>query len=163
MRGLSLTQPWATLVAIGAKQIETRSWRTSYRGPVAIHAALKFPKECKDLIFTEPFNSALQRIETNSKGLKDLPRGVIIAVCDVTAVCFIDTERREDGVPSILLGGNYRIIVGKERAFGDYSNGRFAWILENLRVLKEPIPCKGALSLWDVPLNVESLIWEQLQ
>lgn len=32
MRGLSLTQPWATLVAIGAKKIETRSWTTTYRG-----------------------------------------------------------------------------------------------------------------------------------
>lgn len=39
MKGLSLTQPWATLVAIGAKRIETRIWATSYRGPLAIHAA----------------------------------------------------------------------------------------------------------------------------
>lgn len=39
MKALSLTQPWASLVAVGAKRIETRSWRTSYRGPLAIHAA----------------------------------------------------------------------------------------------------------------------------
>ena len=38
MKVLTLTQPWATLVAIGAKHIETRSWATSYRGPLAIHA-----------------------------------------------------------------------------------------------------------------------------
>ncbi len=38
MRTLTLTQPWATLVALGAKTIETRSWQTSYRGPLAIHA-----------------------------------------------------------------------------------------------------------------------------
>ena len=32
VKALSLTQPWATLVAMGAKRIETRSWATSYRG-----------------------------------------------------------------------------------------------------------------------------------
>ena len=35
---LTIAQPWATLVAIGAKQIETRSWQTNYRGDIAIHA-----------------------------------------------------------------------------------------------------------------------------
>jgi hypothetical protein len=44
MKALTLTQPWATLVAIGAKTIETRSWPTSYRGPLAIHAAKGYPK-----------------------------------------------------------------------------------------------------------------------
>lgn len=43
IRGLTLTQPWATLVALGEKHYETRSWDTGYRGLVAIHAAKKFP------------------------------------------------------------------------------------------------------------------------
>lgn len=34
MKALSLTQPWATLMAIGAKRIETRSWGAAYRGGV---------------------------------------------------------------------------------------------------------------------------------
>lgn len=38
MRVLTLRQPWASLVASGAKSIEVRSWTTSYRGPVAILA-----------------------------------------------------------------------------------------------------------------------------
>lgn len=37
-RALTLHQPWAQLVALGVKTIETRSWSTSYRGPLAIHA-----------------------------------------------------------------------------------------------------------------------------
>jgi hypothetical protein len=36
MKALTLIQPWASLVAIGAKRVETRGWRTSYRGPLAI-------------------------------------------------------------------------------------------------------------------------------
>ena len=42
MKALTLTQPWATLIAVGAKRIETRSWGTSYRGRIAIHAAKGF-------------------------------------------------------------------------------------------------------------------------
>jgi activating signal cointegrator 1 len=48
MKAITLTQPWATLVAIGAKRIETRSWPTNYRGPLAIHAAKGFPKWAKE-------------------------------------------------------------------------------------------------------------------
>ena len=43
MKALTLHQPWATLIALGVKTIETRSWRTNYRGPIAIHAGLHAP------------------------------------------------------------------------------------------------------------------------
>lgn len=43
MKALTLTQPWASLVALGEKRIETRSWGTSYRGELAIHAAASIP------------------------------------------------------------------------------------------------------------------------
>jgi hypothetical protein len=44
VKALTLHQPWASLVAVGAKTIETRSWSTLYRGPVAIHAGLRVPE-----------------------------------------------------------------------------------------------------------------------
>jgi hypothetical protein len=39
LRALSIRQPWAWAVAAGLKRVENRSWRVSYRGPLAIHAA----------------------------------------------------------------------------------------------------------------------------
>ncbi|MCI0391874.1 MAG: hypothetical protein MOB07_24290 [Acidobacteria bacterium] len=39
LKALSLRQPWASLMAIGAKRNETRGWCTKHRGWVAIHAA----------------------------------------------------------------------------------------------------------------------------
>lgn len=39
MKALSLRQPWASMIADGRKTIETRTWRTRYRGPLAIHAS----------------------------------------------------------------------------------------------------------------------------
>lgn len=41
MKCLTLCQPWATLIAQGHKRVENRTWRTAYRGPLAIHAGLK--------------------------------------------------------------------------------------------------------------------------
>ncbi|MCY4577660.1 MAG: ASCH domain-containing protein [Chloroflexi bacterium] len=41
MKALSLRQPWASLIADGRKTIETRTWRTHYRGPLAIHASAR--------------------------------------------------------------------------------------------------------------------------
>ncbi|MCP4687042.1 MAG: ASCH domain-containing protein, partial [Desulfobacterales bacterium] len=42
MKALSIRQPWAWLIANGYKDIENRSWRTSFRGEFLIHAGKKF-------------------------------------------------------------------------------------------------------------------------
>jgi hypothetical protein len=38
VKALSIRQPWAWLIVTGYKDIENRSWRTNYRGPLLIHA-----------------------------------------------------------------------------------------------------------------------------
>jgi hypothetical protein len=44
MKAITIIQPWATLIALGEKKFETRSWTTKYRGPLAIHAGMKWGK-----------------------------------------------------------------------------------------------------------------------
>lgn len=92
MKALSLLQPWATLIDVGAKTIETRSWPTSYRGLVAIHASKGFPGECRELCEDEPFRGALIRgglpCESRAPGAyfvvaDDIPRGVVLCICRV--------------------------------------------------------------------------------
>lgn len=39
MKAISIRQPWADAIIYGGKDIENRSWATSYRGPLLIHAA----------------------------------------------------------------------------------------------------------------------------
>lgn len=39
MKALTVRQPWASLIAQGAKTIEIRSWPTKYRGPLLITAS----------------------------------------------------------------------------------------------------------------------------
>ncbi len=140
MKVLTLTQPWATLVALGAKQYETRSWQTAYRGPLGIHAAKGLAgmdsNQFQHLCNTPPFWDVLQHTEYAAGIVLSqlLPRGVIIAVCDLVACTHTDEVRTA--------------ISDQEWAFGDYSPGRFAWQLANVRRLPEPIPARGALSLW---------------
>lgn len=131
-RALSLTQPWATLVVTGAKRVETRSWKTPYRGWLGIHAAKGFPAWAKALCDEEPFRSALEGVAAG-----DLPRGALIGGA-VLLDCVPTT-----GVE--LVG-----ISDREAAFGDYSPDRFGWLLDRATAF-EPRPMRGALGLWPIP------------
>ncbi len=149
MKTLTLTQPWATLVAIGAKRIETRSWSTKYRGPLAIHAAQRVWPYYSD-VSTEPFARALRGIigrnEYGALQIDRLPRGVVVATCrlaDVARVVLIDGQAHAD------LGDGTVAIPEEELPFGDFRVGRFAWLFLEVRPLDEPIPAKGTLGLWE--------------
>lgn len=163
MKALTLTQPWATLVAIGMKKIETRSWSTSYRGPLAIHAAQGLgpvggKQGLMELCRTEPFRSVL--IAAGYLGTPGLPLGVIVATCEL--IDCVPTQHpgiaNEPGKPWFTgarkgVGQHYYEVPppldSNEYAFGDHTPGRFAWLLGSIQALPEPIPCKGHLSLWE--------------
>lgn len=162
MRCLTLTQPWASLIAFGAKHIETRNWSTSYRGPLAIHAAVSYGKGGQRGYFSrcqyDPFKSALAphlRIEERYNCFA-APLGAIVAVCYLTAVHRIPATPMHfpRGVAADHPHASYPVVLppfrdDQERAFGDYTPGRFAWVLSDIRALPEPIPAKGAQGLWE--------------
>lgn len=147
MRALSLTQPYATLIAVGAKRIETRSWSTTYRGPIAIHASKGWPRWAKDACLEEPFRSVLERaghIHVNgSKLTLEMEVGAIVAIARLYTVARTENIALDVTDPK----------QANERAFGDYTSGRFGWFLNGIRRV-EPIPCKGALGLWTVPAEI---------
>ncbi len=126
MKALSLTQPWATAVAIGLKQWETRGWATRYRGPLAIHAAKNFPRWAKEFAQAE---YTLGRLPS------PLPRGAIIATCELVGCR--PTFEIEPEISAI------------EKLYGDYGEGRFAFHLVNVKLLPKPIPARGSLGLWE--------------
>lgn len=41
MKALSVKEPWASMIALGKKTIETRIWATAYRGPLLICGSKK--------------------------------------------------------------------------------------------------------------------------
>lgn len=144
MKVITLTQPWASLVAIGAKRIETRSWSTAYRGPLAIHAA-KTPDKTGAVV-QAPFFSTLKAAGLDPM---NLPHGAIVAVCELRDCRIIGVEL--NGIPTYAADDMITAepVWEPERSFGDYRAGRFAWVLTDIRRLPEPIPAKGALGLWN--------------
>lgn len=140
MKVISIIQPWATLIALGEKRFETRSWRTKYKGNLAIHSSKKIDR------------SAFKRVpivQTLKKHgiviLDDLPTGMILATCNLEG-CF---EVLEDKGDSAVLGNEYHIASGNEYHFGDFNKGRYGWLVSNVNVLDNSIPAKGQLGLWN--------------
>ena len=39
MKALTVMQPWAQLLILGATRYDIRCWKTKHRGPLLIHAA----------------------------------------------------------------------------------------------------------------------------
>jgi hypothetical protein len=138
VKALTVRQPWATLIASGAKRIETRGWAPGYRGRLAIHAAKGFPGSAKAVCLDEPFFSALT-VERGAQQALALPFGAIIATADLVEVLRIGPSSSGWRPP----GGE------RERAFGDYRDGRYAWLLVDVEPLAVPVPAKGALGLWE--------------
>ena len=131
MKALTLTQPWASLVALGFKRVETRSWATRYRGPLAIHAAKGFPAWARQFAEEE---RAIGRLPAR------LPFGAVICTVELIGCCPAQDVALE--------------VSGLERHLGDFTWGRWAWLFEpeSLRVLEEPIAAKGSLGLWEMAL-----------
>ena len=175
MLGLSLTQPWATLMWGADKANETRDWPTSYRGDVAIVASLAFPKTVRAMCWEEPFRSTLERHGAvfSPKGPTGLPLGKVLCVVElydcVRTSAFLKTWQEEwvGAVPP----RPYEVL------FGDYSEGRrglgrYALLTRNLRRLAEPVPVEhlekgrpapgGALGLYKLSPNCEAAVVAQL-
>lgn len=144
IRGLSVLQPWASLIAIGAKAIETRSWSHPYRGLVAIHASKGFPKANRALCWGDPFRAALIDGGLSSND-GHLPLGAVVAVARLDLVL-----PSEDIIAAFERSSTKAIgaLGSREQAFGDFSPKRFGLFLRDVVPLKTPVPAKGALGLW---------------
>lgn len=138
-KAISVRQPWASCIASlhpDAKRVENRGRPTSYRGPVAIHASLT------------PNTSAGHDERVTRLWGRDprigMPAGVILAVADL-----VDCHEAQWPL---------RPMEACCQPWGDpYYNGRLAWhlVLDNVRILDEPVPAKGQLSVpWTLPEDV---------
>lgn len=166
MKILSLTAPWGTLISIGAKKIETRSWSTSYRGELAIHQAKGlvpiggkrgFAKQCAE----EPFNSVLTKyLETFDGRPRDvgdsIPLGAIVCVVNLIACRYTQGEYGSMPAPWIAE------LSEQEKAFGGYGPDRYGWFLEDMKRVWPPIYVPGQQGLRPVLSELEDEIRERV-
>lgn len=159
LRGLSLWQPWASLIAVGAKRVETRSWQIGYRGLLAIHATKVFQFSGSATYYDSTLGPLMREaLRPLYSDYKTLPLGAIVAVADLVG-CF-----RISRSTTYTLPGPARETMSlgvDELAFGDYTPGRFGWVLGDVQRLSEPIPCRGARGLWAVPDDVVERVRDQ--
>lgn len=148
MKALPLWQPWASLVAAGAKRVETRHWPTPpalIGQRVAIHATKT--RDHLHVVATEPFRGRLRDAQLAGElALIDgeLPLGAIVA----TAVIDRCRAITPDGAAKLLASDP------DEHAFGNYSlvgGQRYAWVLRHIDALAMPVAFSGARGIFEVP------------
>jgi hypothetical protein len=136
MNTVSILQPWASLILAGAKRFETRDWRTTHRGPLAVHAGRRLSPAARALCRREPFAGLLR-----GAGWPDpdsLPLGAVLGTVELVAC-----RRVEELGPDVLSEA--------ERALGDFTPGRWAWELSDPRPLAVPAPARGRLGIFPLP------------
>ena len=146
-KALSLWEPWASLVRTGAKTYETRSWATSYRGPLLICAAKT--REMDYMVANADFEKGLQKLFWNVTDIKYPVRIKEELLNFGKAVALVELIRCE---PTENLSFSD---FSKEEMFGDYSPGRFAWKLRMIKNDFEPFPVKGSQGLFEVDYKME--------
>jgi|HubBroStandDraft_1064217.scaffolds.fasta_scaffold388191_1 hypothetical protein len=171
-RALSLHQPWASLVALGVKTIETRSWSTKYRGPLAIHAAKRQPSAKEAILLLEAAVCTTQVLPLIWAREPLIPYGAVVATCELVD-CLPMVASGEEGAIRTLdvdSNGSLWIVepepddddpdypvqdwrdVSDQLPYGDFAPGRFAWLLADIKLLDEPVPARGYQGLWSIDL-----------
>lgn len=121
MKAITVWQPWATLLATGQKHNETRSWKTSYRGEILIHAA---KTDHSGILLHIPMEE-LKHFQ-DAGVVNKLPTGAIIGKANLVDCFQIDEAYRRK-----LQREN-----PAELAFGDYTIGRYAWVMADAILFK---------------------------
>ena len=128
MKVLTIKEPFATLIKNKIKYIETRSWKTNYRGELYIQAgAAKLSKEVKA-------RKELSKLYSED----ELNYGYIICKCNLVDCIYMTEEfikKEKNKNINNFVSGRYEV-------------GRYAWILDNVEIIK-PIKVKGQLGIWN--------------
>lgn len=126
---LSILQPWATLIVVGAKDIENRTWATRYRGPLLVHAGKKLDADTFD-----GARAMMNHAEDNGVDVKGK-----LAAANIVKV--------RDCLRGGIVGCVDLVDIVRDHASPWAVPGCFHWVLANPRALPFT-PCKGALGLF---------------
>ncbi len=149
IKALSLWQPWADAIRVGVKQIETRSWPTTYRGWLAIHAAKK------------PIQAAIRESceENAAEGFKDFAEHWVGDLSKLDFGAIICVVKLSDCRPTEAL---IEEVEEDEGLWGNYDGGCWGWLLNDGPVIdiNPAIPVRGHQGLfdWEVPEAVAERI-----
>lgn len=177
MKAISLWQPWASLIACGAKPYETRSWAPPLGligQTIAIHAAKKIDKGAvefaEELVYGQHnpggFGLAdkLEALDEDTPdnlmgifGRSTLPIGCVVCIARLDAAFQLGDAADGTAVPAATV---VRRLVSRAMpecftvrydTFGDYAPGRWAWLLRDIQPLKPPASVTGHQGFFELP------------
>lgn len=123
MKTLSIKQPWASLIVLGIKDVENRSWSTDFRGKIYIHASKVPVRGLWNILNRKQVHEALNSNKIDNYTV--LPYGAIIGTVEI-----VDIVRNYDSIWA--------------------EKNQYNWILKNPVLFDKPIEnVKGKLLLWD--------------
>lgn len=143
MKALSLKQPWLWAITEEDKRVENRTWKPMdwiIGKRIALHAS----KNDDPGGVVAIFNILGAELPHN------LPRGAIVATAKI--IGWVDERNGTFKGPSPCLG-HY---VDDKWFFGP-----IGWILDDVKKLEVPVPCRGHLGLWDIPGDLMAYVTGQ--
>ena len=139
MKAYTVYQPYAHATVAGIKHYETRPRRTNVRGRVAVHAGNASLKRATKNLSTDEFWRLLWAVN----GETVLPLGAVVGTVEIV-----------DCVPVEEI---MHTLTERERALGDFSPGRFAWVLRNPVMFDKPIPARGQQGWWNWEMQIKHI------
>lgn len=113
MNALTIHQPYAALIMAGEQRVENRTWKTAYRGPLAIHASRS-------------------REELWRPAPPDMAFGAVLGIVEL-----LDCLRLAHA-HSTALQARYPWLLGHR-----YTQGPYLWIVEVRERYAVPITARG--------------------
>ncbi len=142
MRALTIRQPWLFAIERLGKSVENRSWPVPPQAVgtvVALHAGKTMDWDAE---FPDGADWRGKGYSLRLGGITSIAR---IAGCHPRYhIC------NRTGIPQTVC-----------TPWSIW--GQFHWLLEDVRPLAEPVPCRGALGLWTVPEEAERAVRAQLE
>ena len=139
MKALTISQPYASLIASGSKFVENRTWPTLYRGEIAIHAG-----------------KGTQYMTKKEMRTKGMPIGQVVAYASIegcielASAQFLFNAGREEALKQACHGELKAGWLSVERFLQhEHTEGPWCWIIGDVRKLEYPIHAKGSLGLWN--------------
>lgn len=149
MRALTLIQPWAWCITHSDKRVENRTWAPpdSLLGQrFAIHAG-KHPPDLEVIYGLRgegvivPPGLVLGAVVGTAR---------LLGVVHASGVLEVAPELESLRARAFLVGRRARWWIGP-----------IGWVLDDVRALAEPVPCRGAQGLWTLPSDVETRVRAQ--
>ena len=139
MKAISIRQPWASLIVLGLKDIENRTWATRQRGTILVHAS-------KGMTRTEHEDAIEFAIEAIRKAP---PKSALFG--DAKTITLGELGFAFDALPRGGIIGSVEIVDCVAYSESPWYVGDYGFVLRNPKPLPFT-PLKGALGFFEALL-----------